>query len=55
MNNKVTKLKEILCKRDDELLPKFYAALIATDQEHVARKLGYGGLCTLVELLISYI
>ena len=55
MNNKVTKLKEILCKRDDELVPKFYAALIATDQGHVARKLAYGGLCTLVELLISYI
>jgi len=35
------RLIKILITRDQKLVPAFYQALVETDQEHVARKLGY--------------
>jgi len=38
----------ILLKRDDELVPVFYRALVETEQQHVARILGYEGFVHLL-------
>jgi len=43
----------ILLKRDDDLVPLLCQALVETDQEHIARMLGYKGLHTFVTLFIS--
>ena len=48
------KLLDVLLKRDDELVPVFLRALVQSDQQHVARELGYKGLYTFVLLLILY-
>jgi len=48
------KLLDVLLKRDDELVPVFLRALMQSDQQHVARELGYKGLYTFVLLLILY-
>jgi len=47
------KLLEILLRRDNDLVPLFCRALAETDQEHIARMLGYKGLHTFVTLFIS--
>jgi len=39
--------------RDDDLVPKFYQALLDTGQKHVARMLGYEGLHTFVTVCIT--
>ena len=44
------KLLEILLKRDNELVPLFLKALVETDQRHIAKILGYEGLCELFRL-----
>ena len=46
----VKKLLEILVRRDDDLVPKFYQALVGNDQKHVACILGYKGLHTFVTI-----
>ena len=48
------KLLDILLMRDDELVPVFLRALVDSDQQHVARELGYKGLYTFVVLLVLY-
>jgi len=42
-----------LHKRDDELVPQFWKALVKTSQKHVAVELGYEGLYKLYDLFIS--
>jgi len=46
----VGKLLTILLKRDNKLVPVFCKALVATDQAHVAKILGYEGLYTFIVL-----
>ena len=48
------KLLDVLLKRDDELVPVFLRAVVQSDQQHVARELGYKGLYAFVLLLILY-
>jgi len=43
---------DILVKRDDRLVPQFYAALRETDQMHVVQILGYKDLHTFVTVFI---
>jgi len=42
-----------LVKRDAKLVPLFYKALVETDQEHVARIVGYEGLQALCLFVYS--
>ena len=50
----VGKLLDILVMRDDELVPVFCRALVDSDQQHVARVLGYKGLYIFLVLLVLY-
>ena len=43
---------DILLKRDDQLVQKFYKALEDTDQKHVVQMLGYKDLHTFVTVFI---
>ena len=49
------KLIDILVMRDENLVPSFYDALIESGQQHVARIVGYKGLCCLSPLIRSFI
>ena len=44
---------DILLRRDDDLLPLFYRALIETQQQYVARLLGDKGLHNFVMVFIT--
>ena len=50
---KAGKLFEILLRRPDDLVPLFCQALAETNQEHVARVLGYKGLHTFFAVFIT--
>jgi len=53
--DKAGKLLDILLMRDDKLVPKFWKALVESDQEFVAVMLGYEGLHIFVAFLIYFI
>ena len=48
---KAEKLMDILLMRDDNLVPKFYKALLDVGQLQLAELLGYAGLHTFAVLL----